>query len=83
MSASLPKTRRNDATIKEKADAGHVLDAVGMLSSLERVGNMTVNPETKNSERSCDIDILNTKPISFHSDGKISGLALPSLSTRS
>jgi hypothetical protein len=49
MSASRPKIKRNDATVKEKALAGHVDEAAGMCKSLARVGRMTVNPETKYS----------------------------------
>jgi len=49
MSAVRPKMRRKLATVKEKALAGHVEDAAGILRSLVRVGRMTVNPETKYS----------------------------------
>lgn len=49
MSAALPKTRRKDAAVKEKALAGHVDEAAGMLKSEASVGKMTVNPETKYS----------------------------------
>jgi hypothetical protein len=49
MSANLPKIRRKEATVKEKALAGHVDDAAGMCKSSDKVGRMTVNPETKYS----------------------------------
>ena len=49
MSASRAKTRRNDATVNEKALAGHVDDAAGIWSFVARVGRITVNPETKYS----------------------------------
>lgn len=49
MSAIRPKISRNEATVKEKALAGHVDDAAGMSRSLAKMGMMTVNPETKYS----------------------------------
>jgi hypothetical protein len=49
MSASRPKIKRNDATLKENALAGQVVDAAGMYSSVVKVGRMTVKPETKYS----------------------------------
>jgi hypothetical protein len=49
ISASRPKINRNDPLVKEKALAGHVSDADGILRSLITVGRMTLNPETKYS----------------------------------
>jgi hypothetical protein len=49
MSARRAKTMRNEATVSEKALAGHVDEAAGICSLVTRVGRMTVNPETKYS----------------------------------
>jgi len=98
MSAALPKIKRKLATVSEKALAGHVDDAAGMSRSLTSVGRMTVKPDTKYSyqmsarrqaelekgitERTWDMEIEKTKPISAHNERKTSGLCLPSRSSR-
>lgn len=67
---------------REKAVAGHTLDARGISRSVISVGRMTVKPETKYSVRSCDMVMLNTNANSLQIVLKEEGRSLPSRSIR-
>jgi len=67
---------------RENAVAGQTEEACGMESSTIKVGTRTLNPETKNSVRICDIIMLKRKHISDQIVGNVGGRWRPRRSIR-
>lgn len=82
MSPSRPSGSSVVETTREKALAGQVMEAEGILSSVANVGMMTENPLMKYSVMNWLIVTANMNPYSSYADLKTSGLCRPRRSIR-